>query len=201
MHQLQPVLQVVKQDMRVVEVVHVMVPCITAQARLILAILGILVVQYHVGLKSFLDPNTAAIDVVLIFHSLFSLYIIYHFILYRHLLYRQLRLRCRHWIILTQHGPPLTYGLPSAGTNGVFGDPGYKSQKYCYCKPDGCKVGQKGPTGSCTSCDAGQYQGSNQYTATSCANCDPGRYSAAGAGSCSYCATGTYQGSYGQTSW
>ena len=66
--------------MRVVEVVHVMVPCITAQARLILAILGILVVQYHVGLKSFLDPNTAAIDVVLIFHSLFFFvyYISFH---------------------------------------------------------------------------------------------------------------------------
>ena len=83
--------------------------------------------------------------------------------------------------------------------SGGFGDPAYKQQKNCYCKPDGCKVGQKGPASSCTSCAAGQYQGNNQFTGTACFNCDAGTYSGTKATSCSNCPTGQYQGAAGQT--
>ena len=93
-----------------------------------------------------------------------------------------------------------TIGGHTTCSNGVFGDPSYKSRKQCFCKPSGCPAGQKGPTSSCTSCTTGQYQSSNTFTGNDCTLCPAGQYNNANAQSgCTGCGPGQYQGLEGQT--
>jgi hypothetical protein len=84
--------------------------------------------------------------------------------------------------------------------NSVFGDPKYKSQKYCYCDKIGCTKGNKGPAGSCSACVKGQYQGQNDFTGDECVSCEAGKFTdQSGQSSCKPCGSGQYASGTGNT--